>query len=173
MRAVETLRSSDVAVKTQLFKHNGVLNMTNKITIKQEKFCQKYIETGNASEAYRQAYDCQNSSDAAINVEASRMLNDPKITLRLKEYQDQHRKRHDVTVDSLTNEYEEVRHKAIQAGAFSPAIAAITGKAKLHGLIIDKAERAAKDVIPPISQEQIEVTQETIREIMNKLRDEF
>ena len=27
------------------------------LTPKQEKFCQKYIEMGNASEAYRQAYN--------------------------------------------------------------------------------------------------------------------
>ena len=29
---------------------------TVKLTPKQEKFCQVFIETGNASEAYRQAY---------------------------------------------------------------------------------------------------------------------
>ena len=31
--------------------------MAKKLTPKQESFCLAYIETGNASEAYRQAYD--------------------------------------------------------------------------------------------------------------------
>jgi len=30
-----------------------------KLTIKQEKFCNLYIELGNASEAYRQSYNCE------------------------------------------------------------------------------------------------------------------
>ena len=32
----------------------------NKLTTKQEKFCKSFIETGNATEAYRRSYDCKN-----------------------------------------------------------------------------------------------------------------
>jgi phage terminase small subunit len=35
--------------------------MTDKLTPKQERFVQAYIETGNATEAYRQAYDAKNA----------------------------------------------------------------------------------------------------------------
>ncbi|EPZ98572.1 terminase small subunit, partial [Glaesserella parasuis] len=40
------------------------------LTPKQEKFCQLYIELGNASEAYRQAYDCSKMSNETINTKA-------------------------------------------------------------------------------------------------------
>lgn len=33
------------------------------LTPKQEKFCQLYIELGNASEAYRQSYDCSKNDN--------------------------------------------------------------------------------------------------------------
>lgn len=55
------------------------------LTPKQENFCLAYLETGNASEAYRRAYDAEGMSPSAINVEACNMLGNPKIALRLEE----------------------------------------------------------------------------------------
>ena len=54
------------------------------LTPKQEKFAQLYVELGNASEAYRVAYNSKAKAET-INVEASKMLKDPKISLRAKE----------------------------------------------------------------------------------------
>ena len=59
------------------------------LTIKQEKFCNYYIETGNASEAYRRAYDCKNMSEKAIWENASKLLNNTKVAPRVKELQDE------------------------------------------------------------------------------------
>lgn len=53
------------------------------LTIKQEKFCNKYLECGNASEAYRYAYDCSKMSDNAIWNSASLLMDDPKVTQRI------------------------------------------------------------------------------------------
>lgn len=39
-----------------------------KLSVKQENFCNYYIECGNASEAYRRAYSCSNMKDESINV---------------------------------------------------------------------------------------------------------
>lgn len=49
-------------------------------------------------------------------------------------------KRHDVTLDSLTRELDEDREGAREAGQYSAAISAVLGKAKLHGLIVDKSK---------------------------------
>lgn len=57
------------------------------LTQKQLAFISVYIKTGNASEAYRQAYDCTGSSEIAINVSAHRVLKNPKVELRIKELQ--------------------------------------------------------------------------------------
>ena len=41
-----------------------------KLTIKQEKFCNLYIELGNASEAYRQSYNCEKMKPESVNNKA-------------------------------------------------------------------------------------------------------
>ncbi len=57
--------------------------MAKGLTIKQEKFCNKYLECGNASEAYRFAYDCSNMSDNVIYNKASEMLDKGEIRVRI------------------------------------------------------------------------------------------
>ena len=68
------------------------------LTQKQEMFC-NYLECGNASEAYRRAYRCNGKSDNAIWVESSKLLNSPKVALRIRELQSQMRNRSDITKD--------------------------------------------------------------------------
>jgi phage terminase small subunit len=70
-----------------------------KLTPKQEAFCKAYIETGNASEAYRRSYNAKNFSENALAVQASKTLKHPKVALRIAELQASHQKRHEVTVD--------------------------------------------------------------------------
>ena len=57
----------------------------SKLTLKQEGFCMSYIETSNASEAYRLNYDASKMSDKSVHKTASVLLNNPKVTPRLKE----------------------------------------------------------------------------------------
>lgn len=102
----------------------------------EEKFAQSFVETGNASEAYRTAYKADKMSDNAIYVEACRVKDRPRVSLRIKELQDEIKKRHSVTVDSLLAELEEARRAALSAETpqSSAAVAATMGKAKLTGL---------------------------------------
>ena len=55
------------------------------LTPKQEAFCLVYLKTGNASEAYRQAYNAANMKPESINVNASKLLASAKVALRLSE----------------------------------------------------------------------------------------
>ena len=112
------------------------------LTIKQEKFCMVYVETGNASEAYRQAYNAENMSNEAIGVEASRMLDHPIVTLKIKELKSGHTKRHELTIDDLVKQLEEARQVALalENPQCSAAISATMGTAKLLGLVVDKNE---------------------------------
>lgn len=56
-----------------------------RLTPKQESFVRFYIETGNASEAYRRAYNASRMSDNAIHVAACRLLQNSKVALRVSE----------------------------------------------------------------------------------------
>lgn len=61
--------------------------MSNKLTVKQEAFAVKYVECNDASEAYRFAYDCSNTTPNSIHVNASKQLKHAKVALRIKELQ--------------------------------------------------------------------------------------
>ena len=56
------------------------------LTPKQEKFANLYVELGNASEAYREAFDVkEDTPDTSIWVMASRELSKIKVRLRVNE----------------------------------------------------------------------------------------
>lgn len=54
------------------------------LTPKQEKFVNKYLECGNASEAYRHAYNTANMKPSSVQRKAKELLDDGKITARLE-----------------------------------------------------------------------------------------
>lgn len=110
------------------------------LTPKQEKFAQKYIELGNAAEAYRCAYDAENMKPVTVRRKAAELLEHGNVSAHIRALREVHKERHMVTVDSITAELEESRQLASQVNQHSAAIAASMGKAKLHGLIVDKGE---------------------------------
>lgn len=74
-----------------------------KLSVKQENFCNFYLESGNASEAYRRAYSCSNMKDESINRKAIELLNNGKITARVKELQEELKKKSDITKEEVLN----------------------------------------------------------------------
>ena len=62
--------------------------MSKKLTPKQRKFAEEYVNTGNASEAYRRAYDVsETTSNDVIKVKASELLKNGNISVTVKELQ--------------------------------------------------------------------------------------
>jgi len=68
------------------------------LTPKQEAFAQAYLLTGNATAAYRQAYDTQQMQDPSIYVAAHALVHNPKITLRLDKLKADASRLADVTI---------------------------------------------------------------------------
>jgi phage terminase small subunit len=58
--------------------------MSDKLTPKQEAFVRAYLKTGNASDAYRMAYDAQDMKPESVNREAKALLDHPKIAPRIQ-----------------------------------------------------------------------------------------
>lgn len=56
-----------------------------KLTAQQEKFCLAFVQSGNAAEAYRQAYSVTNTGTAKAN--GSRLLKNPAVQSRIAELQ--------------------------------------------------------------------------------------
>lgn len=105
------------------------------LTVKQEAFACAYFETGNAAEAYRQAYDvAENARDSWIYVEASQLLDHPKIALRLDELREQAQRLSIYNVFEASKEYERAREIAEKLENPAAMVSAIGGKVKLFGL---------------------------------------
>jgi len=114
-----------------------------------EAFVQEFHATGNASEAFRRAKPAAKAwKDITVHPRASKMLAEDKVQARLHELQAAAREKHGVTIETLTAELEEARTFAKSVGQSGPMVTAVMGKAKLHGLIVDKNEVTGKDGAP-------------------------
>lgn len=117
----------------------------DKLTAKQEAFALKYVECNNASEAYRHAYDVgKNTKPETVWEEACKTLARHKVSTRVAELQEALRERTMVTVESITAELEEARQVGRSTEQSSAMTSASMGKAKLHGLLVDKTEATVK-----------------------------
>jgi uncharacterized protein YmfQ (DUF2313 family) len=73
-----------------------------KLTDKQEKFAQLVVKLGNQSEAYRQAYDVKETTTTeSVNVQASVLMSDLNISLRVEELREQTKKAHAIDRDRM------------------------------------------------------------------------
>jgi phage terminase small subunit len=83
----------------------GFFIVMSVLTPKQDSFCQKYIELGNASEAYRQSYDASDMKPETVNRKAKELLDNGKIAARIEELKARQLRRHDVTIERVVEEY--------------------------------------------------------------------
>jgi len=103
------------------------------LTPKQNKFIEVYIETGNASEAYRQAYNVKSMNENTINRNAHSLLYNNKIATRLDEIKAKNAERTQVTLEYLTNrlikaaDMAQEQGKAGELGANIQRVATLTG----------------------------------------------
>ena len=120
--------------------------MADKLTPKQEAFCLAYVDTGVAAEAYRSAYNVSaQAKHGTIYVAASELMADPKIARRIKEIQNLAVEKVLYSKKDALEEYEEIRAAAFTGEHFGPAVAAVTGKAKLFGHLSDKLNHVSED----------------------------
>jgi hypothetical protein len=78
----------------------------NKLTPKQNKFAEEYVNTGNASEAYRRAYDvAKTTSNEVIAVKASELLKNGNISVRVKDLQKQEAEAFQITRKEVAEGY--------------------------------------------------------------------
>lgn len=106
-----------------------------KLTPKQEKFCQLFVETGNAAEAYRQAYNPTAKANV-IYVKACELLKSGNVSVRVEQIRAELAASKKITLETLLDELEEARRAALDSETpqSSAAVSATMGKAKLLGL---------------------------------------
>lgn len=115
-----------------------------KLTSKQETFCKEYITNGgNATQAYKKAYDCKKMKETTINNNAYKLLQNNEITTRLKELKKPLQEKFEYTMEQSFKKFEEIQKLALanERPDLTNAIKCEENKAKLCGLYaIEKVE---------------------------------
>lgn len=109
------------------------------MTQKQENFCAAYIETGNASEAYRKAYNADGMKPETVNRKAKELLDNGKITARLEELRKPVAESAQITLSQHLSKLEELRELAKEEGKYGPAIQAEIARGKAAGLYVERS----------------------------------
>lgn len=79
--------------------------MNNYLTVKQNIFCQQYVLTGNASEAYRLSYNAENMKTETIHRKATEVMANGKVAARIHELQRQAQVNFEITLDNQVSRY--------------------------------------------------------------------
>jgi hypothetical protein len=105
---------------------------------RREKFCIEVASGRTHSDAYRLVYKTQAKANIATN--ATRLSKENEVILRIRELQDEQRRRIGVSLDHLLRELNaayRLGRRNKQAGAM---VQASMAKAKLLGFVVDRAE---------------------------------
>lgn len=136
---------------------------------KMEKFCLAYVETANAAESYRIAYNTEKMAEKTIQREGYNLLQRPQIQERLEKLRWQVMDRHQITVDTLLMELEEARHLALTTKKAAAAVTATMGKAKLLGLDKQIVEVTGKDGGDIKTTSTVTVSEKVMNSIIDRL----
>jgi phage terminase small subunit len=101
---------------------------------KHERFAQELSKGKSQAEAYAEA------GYAPSEPNASRLTRNDKVQARVAEIQERGAIRTEITVASLIEEAAEIQKSALKAKNHSAAVSALTAKAKLAGLWVEKSE---------------------------------
>lgn len=138
------------------------------LSIKQENFVLAYIETGNASEAYRTAGYSKGMSEKSVNEAATRLLKNSKVIARFDELRKPVIEQAQLTLKTHLDKLAELRDKADASEKWQAAIQAEVARGKASGLYVEKQEVKHSGVIDSkhtIDTEKL--TDEQLRAIAN------
>jgi hypothetical protein len=142
-----------------------------RFTDKMEAFCLVYMETNNASEAYRRSYNVTNMAEKTAARESWIVLQKPQVQARIAELREAVMDRHQITVDTLLAELEEARTAALAAETpqTSAAVSATMGKAKLLGLDKKIVEITGKNGGAIETKSQVTVDKKALESVLDRL----
>ena len=96
----------------------------NKLTAKQELFCEEVVSGNTQADAYRTAYSAQDMLDKTIWVKASELMANGKVTGRIEELRLPVIKEAQLTLKSHLDNLLEIREHAVEDRNWSAAVSA-------------------------------------------------
>lgn len=110
------------------------------LTPKQEAFVAAYLETGNASEAYRRAYDTSKMKPESVNRLAKQLMDHVKISSTVAEHRREARQAVKISLKDHLETLQKLRDGAESAGQYSAAVKAEEQRGKASGIYIAAEE---------------------------------
>lgn len=124
------------------------------LTQQQENFCKYYIETGIAPKAYMKAYPkSEKWKKSTLDSEASRMLNNPKISTRIDELNEQ--------ATSTLMQSTKISHRKLLETALQTMIECNTPAERQHFVSLIKMLFQKEGMLSPESVTQINIQNNT------------
>jgi phage terminase small subunit len=117
------------------------------LTVKQERFVKEYLKSGNASDAYRKAYNTGNMKADTIKVKACELLSSGNVAVTVERLR---AKVQDATVYTLAehmNRLEELSRLAAEAGQFGPATKAEELRGKVTGFYVERVDHTHSEPV--------------------------
>lgn len=112
------------------------------LTPKQEAFCVAYLESGNATDAYRRSYNAAGMAPATVNRKAKEVLDNGKIAARVAALRQPVIEAASMTMEGHLQTLKELRDAAKAEGKFSAAVAAEMARGKVSGFYVDRVAGA-------------------------------
>lgn len=110
------------------------------LTPKQEAFAQAIVTGVNQSDAYRAAYKVRPGTKAeSVNVAASKLMADAKVTQRVAELRLPVAKKAQITLESHLDDLMRLRNMAAKEKQYSAAITAEVARGKASGVHVEKS----------------------------------
>ena len=125
------------------------------LTAKQEIFVQRLIEGYSQREAYKFAYNCEKMKDTTIDVEASKLLSNPKVSIRYEELKNELKQKMFYTVEKANDDLEWIKLKAkediecrgIKQANATTYLGAVKQQIDLNGITIKEAKEDVDNII--------------------------
>jgi len=126
------------------------------MTPRKEAFCRYVVEIGNASEAYRRSYNAKNMKERTIWKRASELMACGMVKGRIAEIRQQLVESTKYTVQAAMEEALEAYQVAKKKGNGGAMVAATTLRAKLNGLLVDRAEVGKPGEFESLTDDELE-----------------
>lgn len=124
------------------------------LTQKQESFCLAYIETGNATEAYRRSYNASNMADTTVNRKGKMLLDMGKIGARIEGIRKEAADKVGLTLQQHLTDLKRLRDMAESSEKYGPAIQAEIARGKASGLYVEKIDATVTNKQLPASVDE-------------------
>ena len=125
------------------------------LTVKQRRFVQLYLKHGNATEAYKAAYNVKKMTDDAIRVESCRLLRHPNIAHYLSGVNKKAEEMAVLTLEEHMAELQLLREMAKDKGQLNSAITAEVKRGELRRFYVKQIEQGSAGEFDGMSDDEL------------------